>query len=107
MSRRTARISPTPRRDVTKNSVPTTARISERDRRSFKDYLNSHEETARELYRDPDLINDRRFVREHKTLRDWLDDHQGAAEVIQATPHHFLRPERSSTPQDILRQLLK
>lgn len=88
-------------------SRPTTARMSEQDLRSFEDYLSSHDETAQELYRNPELINDRSYVREHKSLRDWLDDHREAAAAIQADPQKFLQRERSSTPQDVLRQLLK
>jgi hypothetical protein len=85
----------------------TTARISERDLESFNDYLDSHDETAKLLYQSPELINDRQFVRNHDALNDWLRDHPDAAEAIRANPHVFLRRERSSTPQDVLRQLLK
>jgi hypothetical protein len=82
-------------------------RISERDLRSFEDYLNSHDETAQLLYQNPDLINDRQFVRRHDALHDWLEDHQEAAAVIQANPDKFLWRERSVGATDFLRQLLK
>jgi hypothetical protein len=85
----------------------TTARISERDLESFNNYLDSHDETAKLLYQDPELINDRQFVRNHDALNDWLRDHSDAADAIRANPHVFLRRDRSSTPQDVLRQLLK
>jgi hypothetical protein len=85
----------------------TTARISERDLESFNDYLDSHDETANLLYQSPELINDRQFVRNHDALNDWLRDHPDAADAIRANPHVFLRRDRSSTPQDVLRQLLK
>jgi hypothetical protein len=86
---------------------PTTARISERDLESFNAYLDSHDETADLLYQNPELINDRQFVRNHDALDDWLRDHPDAAEAIRANPHVFLRRDRSSTPQDVIRQLLK
>jgi hypothetical protein len=86
---------------------PPSARISEGDLRSFDDYLTSHDETAQELYRNPELINDRSYVRDHKALQDWLDDHREAASVIQANPQQFLQRERTNSPQDLLRQLLK
>lgn len=72
-------------------------RVSERDLRSFDHYLDSHWETAQELYRDPDLINDRRFLRDHDALRDWLDDHPDAARVIAANPRDFLWRQRASS----------
>jgi hypothetical protein len=37
----------------------TSGRMSERDLRSFEDYLNAHDETAQALYQNPELINDR------------------------------------------------
>ncbi|MGH7963164.1 MAG: hypothetical protein ACRERD_15255, partial [Candidatus Binatia bacterium] len=36
-------------------------RVSERDLRSFDAYLDSHWETAQELYRDPELLIDRSY----------------------------------------------
>src|SRR2546426_6952502 len=86
---------------------PASTQISERDLRSFEDYLNAHDETAQELYRNPDLINDRQFVREHRALHDWLEDHQEAAATIQANPQKFLWRERSVGANDFLRQLFK
>lgn len=82
-------------------------RISERDLRSFEDYLDSHDETAQLLYQNPDLINDRRFVRNHDALHDWLEGHREAAAVIQANPDKFLWRERSVGATDFLRQLFK
>src|SRR5881409_2765273 len=66
-------------RDEERNSVD---RVSERDLRSFDDYLDSHWETAQELYRDPNLLSDRSYVRKHKALKEWLDDHDEAARTI-------------------------
>jgi hypothetical protein len=70
------------------------ARISEADLRSFQRYLDEHEETAHELYRDPDLINDRKYVRSHQALRDWLEDHPEAAREIRDNPRAVLSRER-------------
>jgi hypothetical protein len=82
-------------------------RMSERDLRSFEDYLNAHDETAQELYRNPDLINDRQFVRSHDALHDWLKEHPDGAAAIQANPDKFLWRERSTGAADFLRQFLK
>src|SRR5712692_8264346 len=94
-------------RDYEHQERRSSARVSERDLRSFEDYLNSHDETAQLLYQNPDLINDRQFVRRHDALHDWLEDHQEAAATIQANPQKFLWRERSVGPSDFLRQLLK
>src|SRR5216684_3535351 len=79
---------------------PAAARMSERDLSSFEDYLNAHDETAQLLYQDPDLIKDRRFVRNHEALHDWLENHPDGAAAIQADPQQFLWRERSRSPQD-------
>ncbi|HEV8712768.1 MAG TPA: hypothetical protein VGX03_08080, partial [Candidatus Binatia bacterium] len=48
------------------------AELSARDQRSFEAYLDAHWETAQLLYQQPELINDRHFLRDHRALRDWL-----------------------------------
>ena len=91
-----------------RRSAPT--QLSERDSHSLEEYLNAHDETAQELSRNPDLIKDRQYVREHQALHDWLEDHKEAAATIQANPDTFLRRERaggSGGAKDVLRQLLK
>jgi len=80
-------------------------RLSERDLRSFEDYLDAHDETAQQLYQTPALINDRRFVRDHEALHTWLKDHPDAAEAIQANPDKFLWRSRTTNAQDFLHQL--
>jgi hypothetical protein len=69
-------------------------RISAADLRSFERYLDTHGDTAQELYRDPDLLNDRDYVREHQALRNWLEEHPEAAREIRANPQAVLWRER-------------
>jgi hypothetical protein len=80
-------------------------RLSERDLRSFEDYLDAHDETAQQLYQHPALINDRQFVRDHESLHTWLRDHPDAAEAIQSNPDKFLWRSRNTSAPDFLRQL--
>lgn len=68
--------------------------LSDADRRSFEKYLDDHWETAQELYQNPDLINDRKYVRNHQALRDWLEDHPEAAREIRDNPRAVLWSER-------------
>jgi hypothetical protein len=78
------------------------------DLRSFERYLDTHAEVANALYQNPELINDRRFVRANPSLEEWLDDHPEAADAIRANPHKVLwRDRRSTTAEDFLRQLLQ
>jgi len=75
-------------------------RISDADLRSFERYLDEHWETAQELYRDPDLINDRQYVRDHQALRNWLEDHPEAAREIRDNPRAVLWQERGRRSRD-------
>jgi hypothetical protein len=83
------------------------ARMSERDLRSFENFLDSNPETANRLYENPDLINDRQFVRRQDSLDNWLGNHPDAAEAVRANPHKFLWRERNTSPADFLSQLLQ
>ena len=83
------------------------ARMSERDLRSFENFLNANPETANWLYQNPDMINDRQFVRRQDSLDNWLDIHPDAAEALRANPHKFLWRERTTSPADFLSQLLQ
>jgi hypothetical protein len=71
-------------------------RVNERDLRSFERYLNSHPETAQQLYQNPALLRDYRFVRDHDALEDWLQDHPEAAQAMQAHPHKYLSRTQAS-----------
>lgn len=91
----------------TSRSGSGSARLTARDLQSFEAYLNTDWQTSQELYQSPDLINDRRFVRSHPDLEDWLEAHPEAAEAIRANPHKILWRQRATGTQDFLNQLLR
>ena len=80
--------------------------MSEQDLRSFERYLDTHDETARTHYQNPDLVNDRQFVREHDALQDWMENHPDAARALRADPDQYLWRQRSTSAADFLNQLL-
>ena len=82
-------------------------RMSERDLRSFDNFLDANPETARLLNDNPDLINNREFVRDHISLEEWLVNHPRASEALRANPHKFVWRERTMSPADFLSQFLK
>src|SRR5262245_16485168 len=86
---------------------PGLARMTERDLRSFENFLDSNPNTAKRLYENPELINDRQFVRNRESLDNWLDNHPDAAQALQANPHKFLWRERTTNPADFLGQLFQ
>ncbi|NOT58567.1 MAG: hypothetical protein HOP18_28560 [Deltaproteobacteria bacterium] len=74
--------------------------LNARDRRSFDAYLDEHWETAQLLYQQPELVNDREFLRDHRALRTWLAEHRRAARIIRANPREVLWKQRSDYPRD-------
>jgi ABC-type nitrate/sulfonate/bicarbonate transport system substrate-binding protein len=95
-------------RETNSSSTDRQARayMSEQDLRSFERYLDTHDETARILYQNPDLINDRQFVRDHDALQDWMENHPDAARALRADPDQYLWRQRSTSAADFLNQLL-
>jgi hypothetical protein len=76
------------------------------DLHSFEQYLNRNWEVADALYREPELVNDRRFVRAHPSLADWLQAHPAAARAIRSQPQAYLWRQQSLGVDAFLRQLL-
>jgi hypothetical protein len=86
--------------DYDREDRRSSTQLSERDQRSFERFLDSHDETAQELYRNPDLVKNERFLKGHSALSNWLDDHQDAAEIIQANPRAVIWRERGTTERE-------
>ncbi len=67
---------------------------SEDQLRSFNHFLHNDPDTAAELQRRPELVNDRGFVDHHPALRDWMNSHPDAAEAFRDNPGAFMNQER-------------
>jgi hypothetical protein len=91
---------PSTRGDTAREERSTSARMSERDQRSFESFLDAHDETAQELYRNPDLVKNERFLQGHAALRDWLEDHPDAAEALRDNPRTVIWQERGTRGQE-------
>jgi phage-related protein len=59
----------------------------------FDQFLDSHPETAEALRKDPSLINNERFVKEHNGLREYLQQNPQVREEIRENPNAFMRQE--------------
>jgi hypothetical protein len=81
--------------------------IAPEDLRSFERYLDTHWAVADDLYRDPDLINDRSYVRSHPSLQAWLNAHPDAAEAVREQPREFVWRDRGTPVQDFLSRLFR
>jgi hypothetical protein len=75
--------------------------ITRRDVTEFNQFLDSHREISEQLRKDPNLIDDRKFVDDHPALHDYLQDHPGVRDEIKQNPDAFMhREDRIDTAQD-------
>jgi small nuclear ribonucleoprotein (snRNP)-like protein len=61
---------------------------------SFDRFMDSHPEIAEQLRRDPSLVKNGDFVRDHRDLQEYLQQHPGVREEISENPDRFMHRER-------------
>ncbi len=59
----------------------------------FDEFLDSHREIDEQLRKDPSLVNNERFVKDHPALQTYLHDHPGVREEIKENPNALMRQE--------------
>ncbi len=57
-------------------------------------FLDSHPEIAEQLRKDPSLVNDKKFERDHPALQQFLAEHPGVREEYKENPNAFMRQEQ-------------
>jgi len=62
--------------------------------RSFDVFLHDHPWIAKKLWEKPARINDRDFLDDNKEIKQWLEDHPGAAQAFHDDPVGFMDRER-------------
>src|SRR5580658_1912084 len=60
---------------------------------SFNQFLDSHPELARDIRKDPSLVNNDDFVKRHPSLHTYLQDHPQVSDEIRENPNAFMRQE--------------
>src|SRR6266571_3460274 len=61
---------------------------------SFDRFMDSHPEMAEQLRRDPSLVTNDEFVKNHPALQEYLQQHPGVREEITENPNRFMRQEQ-------------
>ena len=59
----------------------------------FDGFLNSHPEIADQLRKDPSLVNNEEFMKNHPALQTYLEDHPGVREQLKQDPNAFMHAE--------------
>src|SRR5216683_3638759 len=67
--------------------------ITRQELARFDQFLDSHQEIAEQLRRDPSLVNDHNYVQATPELQTFLQDHPGVREEIKENPNYFMRQE--------------
>ncbi|MGB9313224.1 MAG: hypothetical protein WCC15_21125 [Candidatus Acidiferrales bacterium] len=64
-----------------------------RDLAEFNRFLDTHRETAEQLRKQPDLVENGEFLKGHPELQDYLQQHPGVREQILRNPNAFMAQE--------------
>jgi hypothetical protein len=67
--------------------------INREDLARFDQFLDSHRETAEQLRKDPSLVDNQEYVRNHPELQAYLEEHAAIREEIKENPNAFMRQE--------------
>ena len=67
--------------------------ITHREVAEMDRFLDSHPEIAEQLKKDPSLVDNREFVRNHPALQEYLKEHPHVAEAYREHPNEFMRDE--------------
>ena len=60
---------------------------------NFDRFLDNHREISEQIRKDPSLVDNREFVKNHPSLESYLLDHPGVREAIKQDPNRFMQEE--------------
>jgi len=60
---------------------------------SFDQFLDKHREIAEQVRRNPSLLDNQQFLKDHPALQTYLQDHKGVREEVQENPNAFMHQE--------------
>src|ERR1700723_2025600 len=63
------------------------------ERANFNQFLDSHPELSDQLRKDPSLVNNDDYVKQHPALQTYLQDHPAVQQQIKSDPNAFMREE--------------
>jgi hypothetical protein len=64
-----------------------------RELANFDQFLDKHHEIAEQVRKNPSLVNNDEFVKNHSALQTYLKDHPGVREEIKENPSSFMNQE--------------
>jgi hypothetical protein len=67
--------------------------ISQKDVKSFDQFLDKHPDIAQDFQKDPQKVNDSTYLSSHPELSKWLDKHEKVRAELQKDPSAFMNRE--------------
>jgi hypothetical protein len=67
---------------------------------NFDRFLDSHREIAEQIRKDPSLVDNREFVKNHPALQAYLQQHPGVSTQLKENPNAFMREEERFDRRD-------
>jgi hypothetical protein len=64
-----------------------------KDLAQFDQFMDGHREISEQLRKNPSLVNNEEFVKQHPALQTYLQEHPGVSEEIRENPNSFMRQE--------------
>lgn len=84
---------PTPHNNVAPSDRDQDREINREELARFDQFLDSHREIADQLRKDPSLVNDPQYLKDHPALQTYLQDHSATRTALQNDPNAFMRAE--------------
>ena len=70
--------------------------VTRQELENFDRFLDSHAQIRSDLTRNPNLINDSRYLQDHPELREFMASHNGVREELRENPGAFMHRENSA-----------
>jgi hypothetical protein len=67
--------------------------VDRRELASFNQFLDSHREIAEQLRKNPPLVDNEQFLKNHPALETYLQNHPGVSEQFKNSPDTFMEEE--------------
>jgi phage-related protein len=67
--------------------------ITRRELANFDEFLDSHREIAEQVRKDPSLLDNKQFLKDHPQLQTYLWNHPGVREEVKENPTVFMHAE--------------
>lgn len=67
----------------------------------FNQFMSSHREIAEQIHKNPSLVNDRDFVRNHPALQTFMQQNPGIRDEMRQNPNTFSQQDQSTTSRDV------